>query len=102
MKLELNYRSSGAGGQHVNTTDSAVRKYLENHKNLFYFFSNKKHQTIKYCKNLKKMHLKQGFMSTIKNKREKENLNKVVEKFDIGWGHQIRSYVLQLIKLERS
>ncbi|MDF2966123.1 MAG: prfB [Rickettsiaceae bacterium] len=86
------YRSSGAGGQHVNTTDSAVRithiptniavacqSDRSQHKN--------KAQAMKMLQaRLYELELK---------KREEETNAQNASKTEIGWGHQIRSYVLQ-------
>ena len=85
------YRSSGAGGQHVNTTDSAVRithlptKIVVQCQN-----ERSQHKNKETCMNMLKARL---YDFEIK-KREQESKNLENNKSDIGWGHQIRSYVL--------
>ncbi len=86
------YRSSGAGGQHVNTTDSAVRithlptKIVVQCQN-----ERSQHKNKETCMNMLKARL---YDFEIK-KKEKINQNEEATKSEIGWGHQIRSYVLQ-------
>ena len=90
------YRSSGAGGQHVNTTDSAVRithiptKIVVQCQN-----ERSQHKNKNTCINMLKARL---YEFEIK-KRKKENENIENSKSEIGWGHQIRSYVLQPYRL---
>ena len=90
------YRSSGAGGQHVNTTDSAVRithipsKIVVQCQN-----ERSQHKNKDTCMNMLKARLYDFEMK----KREKENKNVESSKSDIGWGHQIRSYVLHPYRL---
>ena len=90
------YRSSGAGGQHVNTTDSAVRithlptKIVVQCQN-----ERSQHKNKETCMNMLKARL---YDYEIKKKEEK-NKNLEIVKSDIGWGHQIRSYVLQPYQL---
>ena len=85
------YRSSGAGGQHVNTTDSAVRithipsKIVVQCQN-----ERSQHKNKETCLNMLKARLYEFELQ--KKKRESENIEN--SKSDIGWGHQIRSYVL--------
>jgi peptide chain release factor 2 len=85
------YRSSGAGGQHVNTTDSAVRithiptKIVVQCQN-----ERSQHKNKDTCMNMLKARLYDHEMK----KREKENKTTESLKSEIGWGHQIRSYVL--------
>ena len=90
------YRSSGAGGQHVNTTDSAVR------------VTHIPSKIVVQCQNERSQHKnKETCMNMLKARlydyeiKKKENENKDVEnsKSEIGWGHQIRSYVLQPYRL---
>ncbi len=90
------YRSSGAGGQHVNTTDSAVRithlptKIVVQCQN-----ERSQHKNKETCMNMLKARL---YDFEIK-KKEQKNQNTEASKSDIGWGHQIRSYVLQPYRL---
>ena len=90
------YRSSGAGGQHVNTTDSAVRithipsKIVVQCQN-----ERSQHKNKETCMNMLKARL---YDYEIK-KKEQENENMENSKSEIGWGHQIRSYVLQPYRL---
>jgi len=85
------YRSSGAGGQHVNTTDSAVRithlptKIVVQCQN-----ERSQHKNKETCMNMLKARL---YDFEIK-KKEKDSQNLESSKSEIGWGHQIRSYVL--------
>ena len=85
------YRASGAGGQHINKTDSAVR--------LTHIPTN----TVVQCQNDRSQHRnKEEAMKMMKgalynlelNKRNEEKQAMEDSKTDIGWGHQIRSYVL--------
>tara|TARA_A100001011_G_scaffold371325_1_gene428525 strand:+ start:94 stop:1089 length:996 start_codon:yes stop_codon:yes gene_type:complete len=90
------YRSSGAGGQHVNTTDSAVRithlptKIVVQCQN-----ERSQHKNKETCMNMLRARL---YDYEIK-KKEKEVESDQALKSDIGWGHQIRSYVLQPYRL---
>jgi len=86
------YRASGAGGQHVNTTDSAVR--------LTHIPTNISVQ----CQNQRSQHknratawdmLRARLYELELQRREEEANAEAANKTDIGWGHQIRSYVLQ-------
>tara|TARA_Y100000741_G_scaffold310258_1_gene253946 strand:+ start:158 stop:1141 length:984 start_codon:yes stop_codon:yes gene_type:complete len=90
------YRSSGAGGQHVNTTDSAVRithiptKIVVQCQN-----ERSQHKNKETCLNM----LKARLYDFEVQKREKETKNQENLKSEIGWGHQIRSYVLHPYRL---
>ena len=90
------YRSSGAGGQHVNTTDSAVRiTHLPSKIVVQCQNERSQHKNKETCINMLKARL---YDFEIK-KKEKENENLESTKSDIGWGHQIRSYILQPYRL---
>ena len=90
------YRSSGAGGQHVNTTDSAVRithlptKIVVQCQN-----ERSQHKNKETCMNMLKARLNDYEIK----KREQETKNLESSKSEIGWGHQIRSYVLHPYRL---
>ena len=92
------YRASGAGGQHVNTTDSAVR------------ITHLPTKTVVQCQNQRSQHknrdeamkmLKAKLYEIELQKREQQASDSHAQKTEIGWGHQIRSYVLhpyQMVK----
>ena len=90
------YRSSGAGGQHVNTTDSAVRithlptKIVVQCQN-----ERSQHKNKETCFKMLKARLYEHEIQ----KKEEEHQKELTSKTDIGWGHQIRSYVLQPYQL---
>ena len=86
------FRASGAGGQHINTTDSAVR--------ITHIPTN----IVVQCQNQRSQHknkaeamnqLRARLYEAELQKREAEASASAASKTDIGWGHQIRSYVLQ-------
>ena len=86
------YRASGAGGQHVNTTDSAVR------------ITHEPTGIVVACQHERSQHknratawsLLRARLYELELKRQEEKANaEAATKTDIGWGHQIRSYVLQ-------
>jgi peptide chain release factor 2 len=90
------YRASGAGGQHVNTTDSAVR------------ITHIPTGIVVACQNQRSQHknraeafkqLRARLYENELQKREEEASAANAAKTDIGWGHQIRSYVLQPYQL---
>lgn len=89
------YRSSGAGGQHVNKTDSAVR--------MTYTLPGQE-PVVVACQSERSQHqnrakamamLKARLYENELQKREAQAAAMNASKTDIGWGHQIRSYVLQ-------
>ncbi|MBB5684744.1 peptide chain release factor 2 [Sphingobium boeckii] len=91
LKIDT-YRASGAGGQHINTTDSAVR------------ITHVPSGIIVACQNQRSQHknkaeamnmLKARLYEAELQKREAEAAVGYAAKTEIGWGHQIRSYVLQ-------
>lgn len=91
LKIDT-YRSSGAGGQHVNTTDSAVR------------ITHLPSGIVAQCQNDRSQHRnKAQAMSMLRarlyelelRKKEEAAMAEHSEKAEIGWGSQIRSYVLQ-------
>ena len=86
------YRSSGAGGQHVNTTDSAVRiTHLPT--NIAVQCQNDRSQ---HRNKAEAMQMLKARLFELELQKKNEEVNKQnAEKTDNGWGHQIRSYVLQ-------
>lgn len=91
------YRASGAGGQHINKTDSAVR--------ITHIPSN----TVVQCQNDRSQHrnkaeainmLKAQLYAIELNKRNEVKQAAEDAKTDIGWGHQIRSYVLDQSRIK--
>ena len=100
IKIEINesdcrvdtYRASGAGGQHINKTDSAVR------------ITHEPTGIVVQCQNDRSQHKNRSQAWDMLRSRlyerelqicEAEAQMQADEKSDIGWGHQIRSYVLQ-------
>lgn len=90
------YRASGAGGQHINTTDSAVR-ITHIPTNIVVQCQNQRSQHKNKAEAMKQ--LKARLYEAELQKREAEANASAATKTDIGWGHQIRSYVLQPYQL---
>ncbi|MCJ2131769.1 peptide chain release factor 2 [Methylobacterium sp. E-045] len=90
------YRSSGAGGQHVNTTDSAVR-ITHNPTGIVVACQQERsqHKNRATAWNMLRARM---YEAELKKREEKANAENAA-KTDIGWGHQIRSYVLQPYQL---
>ncbi len=89
------YRSSGAGGQHVNTTDSAVR--ITHIPTGIVVTSSEKSQHMNRANAMKA--LRARLYDVEMKKREEASQSAHDNKTEIGWGHQIRSYVLQPYQL---
>ncbi|WP_309621973.1 peptide chain release factor 2 [Novosphingobium sp.] len=86
------YRASGAGGQHVNTTDSAVRMtHIPSGIVVASQIDRSQHKNREIAMGMLKARLYEEEM----RKREEAASAEHASKSDIGWGHQIRSYVLQ-------
>ena len=86
------YRSSGAGGQHVNTTDSAIRiTHVPSGIVVACQQERSQHKNRATAMNMLKARLYELELQ----KREEAANAAAAGKTDIGWGHQIRSYVLQ-------
>ena len=86
------YRASGAGGQHINKTDSAIR------------ITHQPTGIVVQCQNQRSQHKNRASAMSMLcarlyelelQKRHEEQQAAEASKTDIGWGHQIRSYVLQ-------
>jgi peptide chain release factor 2 len=86
------YRSSGAGGQHVNTTDSAVRlTHIPTGIAVACQAERSQHKNRAKAWDMLRARLYEAELK----KREDKASAEAAAKTDIGWGHQIRSYVLQ-------
>jgi len=91
LKIDT-YRASGAGGQHVNTTDSAVRiTHVPTGIIVASQNDRSQHKNRATAMNMLKARLYEAELA----KREAEASGEYQAKTEIGWGHQIRSYVLQ-------
>ena len=91
LKIDT-YRASGAGGQHVNTTDSAVRiTHMPTGIVVASQNDRSQHKNRATAMNMLKARLFEREMA----EREAAASGEYQEKSEIGWGHQIRSYVLQ-------
>ena len=91
LKIDT-YRSSGAGGQHVNTTDSAVRiTHVPSGIIVASQQDRSQHKNRATAMNMLKARLYEAELA----KREAEASGEYAAKSEIGWGRQIRSYVLQ-------
>lgn len=92
------YRSSGAGGQHVNTTDSAVRiTHIPTGIVVQCQSDRSQHRNREQAMNMLKARLYEAEL----RRRQEESQAQHESKTEIGWGHQIRSYVLhpyQMVK----
>ena len=90
------YRASGAGGQHVNTTDSAVRiTHIPSGIIVASQNDRSQHKNRATAMNMLKARLYEAELA----KREAVTAGEYAAKTEIGWGHQIRSYVLQPYQL---
>jgi peptide chain release factor 2 len=91
LKIDT-YRASGAGGQHVNTTDSAVRiTHQPSGIVVASQVDRSQHKNREIAMGMLKARLYEAEM----RKREEAASGEYAAKTEIGWGHQIRSYVLQ-------
>jgi peptide chain release factor 2 len=95
LKIDT-YRASGAGGQHVNTTDSAVRiTHVPSGIIVASQQDRSQHKNRATAMGMLKARMYEAELA----KREAEAAGEYTAKTEIGWGHQIRSYVLQPYQL---
>ena len=95
LKIDT-YRASGAGGQHINTTDSAVRiTHIPTGVVVASQHDRSQHKNRATAMNMLKARLYEREMA----EREAAAMGEYEAKTEIGWGHQIRSYVLQPYQL---
>jgi peptide chain release factor 2 len=95
LKIDT-YRASGAGGQHVNTTDSAVRiTHIPSGIIVASQNDRSQHKNRATAMNMLKARMYEAELA----RREVEASGEYQAKTEIGWGHQIRSYVLQPYQL---
>ena len=95
LKIDT-YRASGAGGQHVNTTDSAVRiTHVPTGIIVASQSDRSQHKNRATAMNMLKARIYEAELA----RREVTALGEYAAKTEIGWGHQIRSYVLQPYQL---
>ncbi len=95
LKIDT-YRASGAGGQHVNTTDSAVRiTHMPSGIVVASQMDRSQHKNRATAMGMLKARMYEAEL----RKREETAMAEHAAKSDIGWGHQIRSYVLQPYQL---
>jgi len=104
IKIEINegdvrtdtYRASGSGGQHINTTDSAVRlTHIPTGIAVACQSERSQHKNRATAWEMLRARLYEAELK----KREEAAMATEASKTDIGWGHQIRSYVLQPYQL---
>jgi peptide chain release factor 2 len=99
------YRSSGAGGQHVNVTDSAIRLtyQVDDETKLVVQCQNERSQ---HKNRASALNVLRSRLYTLEQQRQRERMAELQgEKKEIAWGHQIRSYTLapyQMVKDHRT
>lgn len=96
IKMDV-YRSSGAGGQHVNKTESAVR-LTHGPSGIVVACQTERSQHANRDRAMKMLKAKLFELETLRRNEEKQKLED--SKTDIGFGHQIRSYVLDQSRIK--